>query len=163
MAWGERSERAKRASEALWCFLWVSMAHCACTALLLSGAFLCLLLLLWVLLLLLVLLPLVGNFGPLQLHASTTFKNVRASRSLLRQVFLGFWKDFGGQNWCQNQFLMCFLRCLFGGDLGVDFFIFFNFCFSSSNLDFCAHRRGFARIFRKSTFLKTISKRLDLG
>ena len=87
MAWGERSERAMRASEALWCFLWVSMAHCACTALLLSGTFLCLLLLLWVLLLLLVLLPLVGNFGPLQLHASTTFKNVRASRSLLRQVF----------------------------------------------------------------------------
>ena len=80
-------ERAKRASEALWCFLWVSMAHCACTALLLSGTFLCLLLLLWVLLLLLVLLPLVGNFGPLQLHASTTFKNARASRSLLRQVF----------------------------------------------------------------------------
>ena len=66
-------ERAKRASEALWCFLWVSMALCACTALLLSGTFLCLLLLLWVLLLLLVLLPLVGNFGPLQLHASTTF------------------------------------------------------------------------------------------
>ena len=52
-----------------------------------SGAFLCLLLLLWVLLLLLVLLPLVGKFGLLQLHASTTFKNVRASRSLLRQVF----------------------------------------------------------------------------
>ena len=53
-----------------------------------SGTFLCLLLLLllWVLLLLLVLLPLVGNFGPLQLHASTTFKNVCASRSLLRQV-----------------------------------------------------------------------------
>ena len=54
-------------------------------ALLLSGTFLCLLLL-WVLLLLLVLLFLIGNFGPLQLHASTTFKNVRASRSLLRQV-----------------------------------------------------------------------------
>ena len=64
IAGGERSERAKRASEALWCFLWVSMAHCACTALLLSGTFLCLLLLLWVLLLLLVLLPLVGEHGP---------------------------------------------------------------------------------------------------
>ena len=76
------------ASEALWCFLWVSMAHCACTALLLSGAFLRLLLLLCLLLLLLVLLPLVGTFGTLQLHASTTFNNVRASRSLLRQVLM---------------------------------------------------------------------------
>ena len=27
IAWGERSERAKRASEALWCFLWVSIAY----------------------------------------------------------------------------------------------------------------------------------------
>ena len=27
IAWGERSERAKRASEALWCLLWVSRAH----------------------------------------------------------------------------------------------------------------------------------------
>ena len=82
------------AGEALWCFLWVSMAHCACTALLLSGAFLCLLLLLCVLLLLLVLLPLVGTVGPLQLHPSTTFNNVRASRSLLRQVLVdsdGLW------------------------------------------------------------------------
>ena len=26
IAWGERSERAKRASEALWCLLWVSLA-----------------------------------------------------------------------------------------------------------------------------------------
>ena len=99
-------ERAKRASEALWCFLWVSMAHCACTALLLSGTFLCLLLLLlWVLLLLLVLLPLVGNFGPLQLHASTTFKNARASRSLLRQVFF----------YC---FLGVVFRCFFGTPFG---------------------------------------------
>ena len=88
-------ERAKRASEALWCFLWVSMAHCACTALLLSGTFLCLLLLLWVLLLLLVLLPLVGNFGALQLHASTTFKTFRASRSLIETgYFWGSWSLF---------------------------------------------------------------------
>jgi hypothetical protein len=27
IAGGERSERAKRASEALWCFLWVSLAY----------------------------------------------------------------------------------------------------------------------------------------
>ena len=27
IAWGERSERAKRASEALWCLLWVSLAY----------------------------------------------------------------------------------------------------------------------------------------
>ena len=52
-----------------------------------SGAFLCLLLLLWVLLLLLVLLPLVGKFGPLQLHVSTTFKTFRASRSLIKTGF----------------------------------------------------------------------------
>ena len=76
------------------------MAHCACTALLLSGAFLCLLLLLWVLLLLLVLLPLAGNFDPLQLHASTTFNNVRASRSLLRRFFFGVSRGH-------------FFRCLF--------------------------------------------------
>ena len=31
IAGGERSERAKRASEALWCFLWVSLAYpCFC-------------------------------------------------------------------------------------------------------------------------------------
>ena len=35
--------------------------------------------------------------------------------------------------------------------------------FGSSNFDFCAHRRCFVRIFRKSTLLKTTSKRLDLG
>ena len=45
------------------------------------------LLLLWVLLLLLVLLPLVGNFGPLQLHVSKTFKTFRASRSLTKTGF----------------------------------------------------------------------------
>ena len=71
------------------------MTHCACIALLLSGAFLRLLLLLCLLLLLLVLLPLVGTFGTLQLHASTTFNNVRASRSLLRQVLM----ESGGMWW----------------------------------------------------------------
>ena len=90
------------------------MAHCACTALLLSGTFLCLLLLLWVLLLLLVLLPLVGNFGPLQLHASTTFKNARASRSLLRQVIFegpggSFFRVF-----FLHRFLMVFWSILEG-------------------------------------------------
>ena len=83
-------------------------------ALLLSGTFLCLLLLLWVLLLLLVLLFLVGNFGPLQLHASTTFKNVRASRSLLRQVFFegpggSFFRVF-----FLHRFLMVFCSILEG-------------------------------------------------
>ena len=53
----------------------------SCTAVLLSGAFLCLLLLLWVLLLLLVLLPLVGNVGPLQLHASTNGASEASKRS----------------------------------------------------------------------------------
>ena len=98
------------ASEALWCFLWVSMAHCACTALLLCGAFLCLLLLLCVLLLLLVLLPLVGTVGPLQLHPSTTFNNVRASRSLLRQVFFSMFFSFFLHLFFDFDFESIFLR-----------------------------------------------------
>ena len=122
----------------------------ACTAPLLSGTFLCLLLLLWVLLLLLFLLFLVGNFGPLQLHASTTFKNVRASRSLLRQVFLvgsgrhffsfffrsffarrfskvflRFWRGFEAQNGCQFSFLDFFCVLFSGGVLESIFSLFF--------------------------------------
>ena len=55
---------------------------------------------------------------------------------VLERIFLRFWKDFGGPNRCQNQFLMCFLRCLFGGDLGVDFFIFFKFFVQARTLIF---------------------------
>ena len=98
MAWGERSSLALPLG-------FGEHGPVSCTALLLSGAFLCLLLLLWVLLLLLVLLPLVGNFGPLQLHASTTFKNARASRSLLRQVFF----EGPGGSFFRVFFLYCFL------------------------------------------------------
>ena len=62
----------------------------------------------------LILLPLVGNFAPLQLHASTTLKNVRASRSLLRQVFFegpggSFFRVF-----FLHRFLMVFCSILEG-------------------------------------------------
>ena len=82
----ERSERAKL-SDASSGFPRPIVHALLCCYLVLVSQILCLLLLLWVfLLLLLVSLPLVGNFGPLQVHASTTFNNVRASRSFLRQV-----------------------------------------------------------------------------
>ena len=55
---------------------------------------------------------------------------------VLERIFLRFWKNLGGPNRCQNQFLMCFLRCLFGGDLGVDFFMFLKFFFQARTLIF---------------------------
>ena len=93
IAWGERSERAKRASEALWCLLWVSLAYpCfrwrtlafSCVA---CSTMVCLLSLLSLAL------PCVTYFNSpktislLLLHASTTLICLRASRSLLRQVY----------------------------------------------------------------------------
>ena len=96
IAGGERSERAKRASEALWCLLWVSLAYpCfrwrtlafSCVA---CSTMVCLLSLLSLAL------PCVTYFNSpktislLLLHASTTLICLRASRSLLRQVFLCF-------------------------------------------------------------------------
>ena len=43
---------------------------------------------------------------------------------VFERIFLGFWRGFGGQNGCQNQFWECFLRCFFGGQLGIDFLVF---------------------------------------
>ena len=88
----------------------------------------------------------------LALHASTTLICIRASRSLLRQVFLlgsgrsffrfffeaffhvvfqrfflGFWRGFGVPNGSPNQFWRCFLQCFFGGRLGIDFLKFLLF------------------------------------
>ena len=55
---------------------------------------------------------------------------------VFERIFLGFWKGLGGLNGCQNQFLDSFLRCFFGGDLGIDFSTIFLIFFEVRTLIF---------------------------
>ena len=58
------------------------------------------------------------------------------STMVFERIFLGFWRGFGGQNGCQNQFWECFLRCFSGGQLGIDFFVFLKIFFKARTLIF---------------------------
>ena len=88
------------------------------------------------------------------------------SKLFFTSFFKGFFLDFGGalesQMGPQTSYGGVFYNVFFEGVLESIFSLFFCF-FQRSNLDFCAHRRCFVRIFNKSMFLKTTSKRLDLG
>ena len=55
---------------------------------------------------------------------------------VFERIFLGFGRGFGAPNWCQNQFLESFLRCFFGGDLGIDFSTIFLVFFEVRTLIF---------------------------
>ena len=92
--------RAKRASEALWCLLWVSLAYpCfrwrtlafCCVA---CSTMVCLLSLLSLALLCVTCFNSPKTISLLLLHASTTLICLRASRSLLRQVYWGLVANF---------------------------------------------------------------------
>ena len=78
----------------------------------------------------------------------------------------GFFWDFGrvleAKMGAKTSFWSVFGDVFLNGILKSIFWCFFDF-FQCSNLDFCAHRRCFVRIFRESMFLKTMAKKLDLG
>ena len=80
-----------------------------------------------------------------------------------KRIFPRFWKGFWIPKWVPKPVFGMFFSIFF---LRVSWNRFFHDFFQfllNSNLDFCAHSQCFVRIFRKSTFLKTFSKRLDFG